>query len=200
MCNDLAVECTESASHPADWSVACRPSSCQRWRLPAIGGELATARIAGCGTVVVRHLAGDRVRRPSSSDSSSSVNVSIVSSIPGGSMKALLIDDHPLVLSGLQIVIQGFGDDVNVACVETARGAPRAPGRGRQLRHRAARPSAWRLQRLRAARRAAGGVSLAVGRRRLLLRLERRRLASDLPRRHGLHSRSGPATRPCSRR
>jgi len=38
-------------------------------------------------------------------------------------MKALLIDDHPLVLSGLQIVIRGFGDDVSVACVETARGA-----------------------------------------------------------------------------
>ena len=38
-------------------------------------------------------------------------------------MKALLIDDHPLILSGLQIVIQGLGDDVSVACVETARGA-----------------------------------------------------------------------------
>ena len=38
-------------------------------------------------------------------------------------MKALLIDDHPLILSGLQSVIQGFGDDVRVACVETARGA-----------------------------------------------------------------------------
>jgi DNA-binding NarL/FixJ family response regulator len=38
-------------------------------------------------------------------------------------MKALLIDDHPLILSGLQLVIQGFGDDVSVACVETARAA-----------------------------------------------------------------------------
>lgn len=38
-------------------------------------------------------------------------------------MKALLIDDHPLILSGLQHVIRGFGDDVSVACVETARGA-----------------------------------------------------------------------------
>ena len=38
-------------------------------------------------------------------------------------MKALLIDDHPLILSGLQIVIRGLGDDVSVACVETARGA-----------------------------------------------------------------------------
>jgi DNA-binding NarL/FixJ family response regulator len=38
-------------------------------------------------------------------------------------MKALLIDDHPLILSGLKIVIKGFGDDVSVACVETARGA-----------------------------------------------------------------------------
>jgi len=38
-------------------------------------------------------------------------------------MKALLIDDHPLILSGLRLVIQGFGDDVSVVCVETARGA-----------------------------------------------------------------------------
>ncbi len=38
-------------------------------------------------------------------------------------MKALLIDDHPLILSGLQLVIQGFGDEVSVACVETARAA-----------------------------------------------------------------------------
>jgi len=38
-------------------------------------------------------------------------------------MKALLIDDHPLILSGLSTVIQGFGDDVSVACVETARAA-----------------------------------------------------------------------------
>jgi DNA-binding NarL/FixJ family response regulator len=38
-------------------------------------------------------------------------------------MKALLIDDHPLILSGLQIIIKGFGDDVSVTCVETARGA-----------------------------------------------------------------------------
>ena len=38
-------------------------------------------------------------------------------------MRALLIDDHPLILSGLQMVIKGFGDDVSVACVETARGA-----------------------------------------------------------------------------
>ena len=38
-------------------------------------------------------------------------------------MKALLIDDHPLILSGLEIVIKGFGDNVSVSCVETARGA-----------------------------------------------------------------------------
>ena len=38
-------------------------------------------------------------------------------------MKALLIDDHPLILSGLSTVIRGFGDDVSVACVETAHGA-----------------------------------------------------------------------------
>jgi DNA-binding NarL/FixJ family response regulator len=38
-------------------------------------------------------------------------------------MKALLIDDHPLILSGLQIVIKGFGDGVSVTCVQTAQGA-----------------------------------------------------------------------------
>jgi len=38
-------------------------------------------------------------------------------------MKALLIDDHPLILSGLSTVIQGFGDDVSVACIDSARGA-----------------------------------------------------------------------------
>ena len=38
-------------------------------------------------------------------------------------MKALLIDDHPLILAGLQIVIQGFGANVSVVCAETARGA-----------------------------------------------------------------------------
>ena len=38
-------------------------------------------------------------------------------------MKALLIDDHPLILSGLEFVLRGFGADVSVDCVETARGA-----------------------------------------------------------------------------
>jgi DNA-binding NarL/FixJ family response regulator len=38
-------------------------------------------------------------------------------------MKALLVDDHPLILSGLRAVIEGFGSDVIVACVETARAA-----------------------------------------------------------------------------
>jgi len=41
-------------------------------------------------------------------------------------MKALLIDDHPLILAGLQIVIKGFGDGVDVTCVETARAAREA--------------------------------------------------------------------------
>jgi DNA-binding NarL/FixJ family response regulator len=36
------------------------------------------------------------------------------------SMKVLLVDDHPLILSALQAVIQGLGDDVTVAGVETA--------------------------------------------------------------------------------
>ena len=38
-------------------------------------------------------------------------------------MKALLIDDHPLILSALRTVMQGLAEDVSVVCVETARGA-----------------------------------------------------------------------------
>ena len=41
----------------------------------------------------------------------------------GGSMKALLIDDHPLILSALQVVIQGLGPHVGVVGVATARAA-----------------------------------------------------------------------------
>lgn len=36
-------------------------------------------------------------------------------------MKVLLIDDHPLILSALQTVIQGLGDDVTVVGVGSAR-------------------------------------------------------------------------------
>jgi DNA-binding NarL/FixJ family response regulator len=38
-------------------------------------------------------------------------------------MKVLLVDDHPLILSALQSVIQGLGDDVTVTGVETAEAA-----------------------------------------------------------------------------
>jgi DNA-binding NarL/FixJ family response regulator len=38
-------------------------------------------------------------------------------------MKVLLIDDHPLILSALQSVIQGLGDHVNVVGVSSARAA-----------------------------------------------------------------------------
>jgi DNA-binding NarL/FixJ family response regulator len=38
-------------------------------------------------------------------------------------MKVLLIDDHPLILSALQSVIQGLGDDVTVVGASTARAA-----------------------------------------------------------------------------
>jgi DNA-binding NarL/FixJ family response regulator len=38
-------------------------------------------------------------------------------------MKVLLIDDHPLILSALQTVIRGIGDDVTVVGVDTAAGA-----------------------------------------------------------------------------
>lgn len=38
-------------------------------------------------------------------------------------MKALLIDDHPLMLLALQTVLQGLGDPVSLVCVETARAA-----------------------------------------------------------------------------
>jgi DNA-binding NarL/FixJ family response regulator len=44
----------------------------------------------------------------------------------GGSMKALLIDDHPLILSALQSVIQGLGPEVGVVGVATARAAREA--------------------------------------------------------------------------
>jgi len=38
-------------------------------------------------------------------------------------MKVLLIDDHPLILSALQSVIQGLGDNVTVVGASTARAA-----------------------------------------------------------------------------
>jgi DNA-binding NarL/FixJ family response regulator len=38
-------------------------------------------------------------------------------------MKVLLIDDHPLILSALQSVIQGLGDDVTVTGANSARAA-----------------------------------------------------------------------------
>ena len=52
-------------------------------------------------------------------------------------MKALLIDDHPLILSALQSVIQGLGPEVGVVGVATARAAREAlvadPGFGFEL-------------------------------------------------------------------
>jgi DNA-binding NarL/FixJ family response regulator len=41
-------------------------------------------------------------------------------------MKVLLIDDHPLILSALQTVIQSLGDHVHVATADSARGAREA--------------------------------------------------------------------------
>ena len=41
----------------------------------------------------------------------------------GDVMKALLIDDHPLILSALQAVIEGIGAHVSVVGVATARAA-----------------------------------------------------------------------------
>lgn len=38
-------------------------------------------------------------------------------------MKVLLVDDHPLILSALQGVIQGLGDDVTVVGADSARAA-----------------------------------------------------------------------------
>ena len=38
-------------------------------------------------------------------------------------MKVLLVDDHPLILSALQTVIQGLGDHVNVVGASSARAA-----------------------------------------------------------------------------
>ena len=36
-------------------------------------------------------------------------------------MKVLLIDDHPLILSALQTIIQGLGAHVNVVCADSAK-------------------------------------------------------------------------------
>jgi DNA-binding NarL/FixJ family response regulator len=44
----------------------------------------------------------------------------------GESMKILLIDDHPLILSALRSVIRGLGDDMTVVGVATAREAREA--------------------------------------------------------------------------
>ena len=45
-------------------------------------------------------------------------------------MKVLLVDDHPLILSALQTVIKGLGDDVTVlGAGSAARGARSAAGR-----------------------------------------------------------------------
>jgi DNA-binding NarL/FixJ family response regulator len=41
-------------------------------------------------------------------------------------MKVLLVDDHPLILSALQAVIQGLGDDVTVIAAASARQARQA--------------------------------------------------------------------------
>src|ERR1700709_843325 len=41
-------------------------------------------------------------------------------------MKALLIDDHPLILLALQTVIQRLGSDVQVVSVQSARAAREA--------------------------------------------------------------------------
>jgi DNA-binding NarL/FixJ family response regulator len=41
-------------------------------------------------------------------------------------MKVLLIDDHPLILTALQSVIQGLGDDVTVVGADTANAAREA--------------------------------------------------------------------------
>jgi DNA-binding NarL/FixJ family response regulator len=38
-------------------------------------------------------------------------------------MKVLLVDDHPLILSALQSIIQGFGDDMTVVCASSAKAA-----------------------------------------------------------------------------
>ena len=41
-------------------------------------------------------------------------------------MKVLLIDDHPLILTALQKVIEGMGSDVGVVGTVTVSGLPQA--------------------------------------------------------------------------
>ena len=64
-----------------------------------------------------------RMRRAGSASLPDSQRLPIPRFKEGGSMKALLIDDHPLILSALQAVIQGLGTDVAVVGVATARAA-----------------------------------------------------------------------------
>ena len=64
-------------------------------------------------------------------------------------MKVLLIDDHPLILSALQTVIQGLGRRRHRDRRRQRPGGAPDAEEGRRLRPRAARPAARRRRRLR---------------------------------------------------
>jgi DNA-binding NarL/FixJ family response regulator len=75
-------------------------------------------------------------------------------------MKVLLIDDHPLILTALQKVIEGIGTHVSVVGANSAKaGARGARRRRRGVRPDAARPAPRRRRRLRPADRAAQRVA-----------------------------------------
>ena len=67
-----------------------------------------------------------RMRHHSPEAAGSARRPPTIRSPKGGSMKALLIDDHPLILSALQSVIEGLGPEVGVVGVATARAAREA--------------------------------------------------------------------------
>src|SRR5687768_5687259 len=67
-----------------------------------------------------------RTRRAAAPTCSAAIEAPIPTSKEGDSMKALLIDDHPLILSALQAVILGLGTHVGVVGVATAKAAREA--------------------------------------------------------------------------
>ena len=67
-----------------------------------------------------------RMRRAAAPGRSVAIDPPIQVSKEGDSMKALLIDDHPLILSALQAVILGLGSHVGVVGVATAKAAREA--------------------------------------------------------------------------
>jgi DNA-binding NarL/FixJ family response regulator len=67
-----------------------------------------------------------RMRRAAAPPRAAALDAPVSISKEGDSMKVLLIDDHPLILSALQAVILGLGSHVGVVGVATAKAAREA--------------------------------------------------------------------------